>query len=283
MTDALAALSKAGVSIWLDDLSRERLVSGSLADLAARDHVVGRDHQPDDLRQGDHRQRRLRAAASGPGRARRRGRRGAAGADHVRRALGLRRAAAGLRRDRRGGRAGLDRGRPAARPRHRGDDRRGAGPVVAGGPAQPVHQDPGRPAGPAGDRRVPGRGDQHQCHADLLPAAATTQVIGRLPRRHGTRPAGRPRPVRRSGRWPRSSSPGSTPRSTPGWTRSAPARRPRCAAGPRSPTRGWPTSTTSRCSPRRGGRRCARPEPGRSGRCGPRHRSRTPPTPTPAT
>ncbi len=41
MADALAALSKAGVSIWLDDLSRERLVSGSLADLAARDHVVG--------------------------------------------------------------------------------------------------------------------------------------------------------------------------------------------------------------------------------------------------
>jgi transaldolase len=41
MTDALAALSAAGVSIWLDDLSRERLVSGSLADLAAHDHVVG--------------------------------------------------------------------------------------------------------------------------------------------------------------------------------------------------------------------------------------------------
>jgi transaldolase len=41
MADALTALSKAGVSIWLDDLSRERLVSGSLADLAARDHVVG--------------------------------------------------------------------------------------------------------------------------------------------------------------------------------------------------------------------------------------------------
>jgi transaldolase len=41
MTDALTALSSAGVSIWLDDLSRERLVTGSLADLAARDHVVG--------------------------------------------------------------------------------------------------------------------------------------------------------------------------------------------------------------------------------------------------
>ena len=41
MSDALTALSRAGVSIWLDDLSRERLTSGSLADLAARDHVTG--------------------------------------------------------------------------------------------------------------------------------------------------------------------------------------------------------------------------------------------------
>jgi transaldolase len=41
MSDPLAALTKAGVSIWLDDLSRERLRSGSLAALAAGDHVVG--------------------------------------------------------------------------------------------------------------------------------------------------------------------------------------------------------------------------------------------------
>jgi len=41
MTDPLAALSQAGVSIWLDDLSRERLQTGSLAELAARRHVVG--------------------------------------------------------------------------------------------------------------------------------------------------------------------------------------------------------------------------------------------------
>jgi transaldolase len=39
--DPLAELSQAGVSIWLDDLSRPRLTSGSLADLAARDHVAG--------------------------------------------------------------------------------------------------------------------------------------------------------------------------------------------------------------------------------------------------
>ena len=29
------------MSIWLDDLSRPLLATGSLADLAARDHVVG--------------------------------------------------------------------------------------------------------------------------------------------------------------------------------------------------------------------------------------------------
>jgi transaldolase len=41
MTDSLAALSKSGVSIWLDDLNRERLDSGSLATLVHDQHVVG--------------------------------------------------------------------------------------------------------------------------------------------------------------------------------------------------------------------------------------------------
>src|SRR4051794_7617087 len=36
-----AALSAAGVSIWLDDLSRERINSGSLVDLIAQKNVVG--------------------------------------------------------------------------------------------------------------------------------------------------------------------------------------------------------------------------------------------------
>ncbi|MEU4807250.1 transaldolase [Actinosynnema sp. NPDC023587] len=39
--DNLAALSDAGVSIWLDDLSRERLDTGNLADLIAHQRVVG--------------------------------------------------------------------------------------------------------------------------------------------------------------------------------------------------------------------------------------------------
>jgi transaldolase len=39
--DRLAQLSEAGVSIWLDDLSRERLTSGNLAALIRDKHVVG--------------------------------------------------------------------------------------------------------------------------------------------------------------------------------------------------------------------------------------------------
>src|SRR3954467_5917254 len=41
MSDRLKQLSEAGVSIWLDDLSRERLETGNLADLVKNSYVVG--------------------------------------------------------------------------------------------------------------------------------------------------------------------------------------------------------------------------------------------------
>lgn len=41
MTERLKQLSDAGVSIWLDDLSRERIETGNLAELVTRRHVVG--------------------------------------------------------------------------------------------------------------------------------------------------------------------------------------------------------------------------------------------------
>ena len=41
MSDALAALSEFGVSVWLDDLSRDRMDSGSLEMLIRDRHVVG--------------------------------------------------------------------------------------------------------------------------------------------------------------------------------------------------------------------------------------------------
>ena len=41
MTDRLKALADAGVSIWLDDLSRERIETGNLAELSGDALVVG--------------------------------------------------------------------------------------------------------------------------------------------------------------------------------------------------------------------------------------------------
>ena len=41
MSDHLQELTEAGVSIWLDDLSRERIETGNLAELAKNDFVVG--------------------------------------------------------------------------------------------------------------------------------------------------------------------------------------------------------------------------------------------------
>ena len=41
MTDPLADLSAGGVSLWLDDLSRQRLHSGNLAELITTKHIVG--------------------------------------------------------------------------------------------------------------------------------------------------------------------------------------------------------------------------------------------------
>jgi transaldolase len=46
MTDRLAELSAAGVSLWLDDISRERLRTGNLAGLMRDAHVVGVTSNP---------------------------------------------------------------------------------------------------------------------------------------------------------------------------------------------------------------------------------------------
>jgi transaldolase len=46
MADRLAALSAAGVSVWLDDLSRLRLASGTLLDLVRDRHVTGVTSNP---------------------------------------------------------------------------------------------------------------------------------------------------------------------------------------------------------------------------------------------
>src|ERR1700761_8272556 len=46
MTDVLGELTKAGVSVWLDDISRERLSTGNLAALMKDFHVRGVTSNP---------------------------------------------------------------------------------------------------------------------------------------------------------------------------------------------------------------------------------------------
>ena len=46
MTDRLAELSAAGVAVWLDDISRERLITGGLDALRRDQHVVGVTSNP---------------------------------------------------------------------------------------------------------------------------------------------------------------------------------------------------------------------------------------------
>ncbi|MFF3020848.1 transaldolase [Streptomyces sp. NPDC057939] len=70
--DRLAALSDAGVSVWLDDLSRELLVGGELKGLIVDNHVVGVTTNPtifaSALSKGDRYTAQLRRlAAAGPG------------------------------------------------------------------------------------------------------------------------------------------------------------------------------------------------------------------------
>ena len=47
--ERLAALASAGVSLWLDDMPRERLTSGNLQELITDKSAVGVHDEPDDL------------------------------------------------------------------------------------------------------------------------------------------------------------------------------------------------------------------------------------------
>ena len=193
----------------------------------------------------------------------------------------LRRARAGRRVARRPTAGSRSRSSPtwpttprAPSPRRRRCGRRSTGPTRSSR-SRP-------PGGAAGDHRGDRPGHQRQRHADLQ-RRALPRGHGRLPRPGSSRPATRGLDLSGSTRWRRSSSPGSTPRSTSGWRRSAPTRPWRCAARPPSPTRGSPTAPTRRCSPATAGSSSRTPAPTRSGRCGRRPASRTPTTPTPST
>ena len=139
----LAALSAAGVSVWLDDLSRDRLNSGNLAELRDTKCVVGVTTNPSifqaALSAGNAYDEQIAELAD----ARRRRRGDDPHRHHRRCAGGLRPVRRGLPGDRRCGRPGVDRGGSAVGARHRQDDPAGHRAVEDRRPAQPADQDPG--------------------------------------------------------------------------------------------------------------------------------------------
>ena len=169
MSDVLGELTKAGVSVWLDDISRERLRSGNLEALVRDFHVRGVTSNPtifaNALAKGDAYDEQIKDLAI----------RGVTveeasrmittydirwGADVLRRVYD---ASGGV-----DGRVSIE-----VDPRLANDtdktDRRGQAAVVAGRPAEHLHQDPGDPRGRPGDHRDARRGHLGQRDADLLP------------------------------------------------------------------------------------------------------------------
>ena len=212
------------MSIWLDDISRERLRTGNLAGADPRPSTSSaspptRRSSPRRCSKGD----AYDDAAARPGRCAASTWRRPSGAIttyDIRWACDVLRpaydATGGV-----DGRVSIEVDPRLARDTD-DDRRRGPRAVVAGGPAQPVHQDPGHRA-----RACP---RSPQALAEGISVNVT--LIFSLERyRAGDRRLARPawsrprRPAttcRRSRRWRRSSSAGWTPRSTSGWTRSAP-------------------------------------------------------------
>ena len=186
----LAALSAAGVSVWLDDLSRDRLQSGNLQELIDTKSVVGVTTNPSIFQkafaEGDAYDGQIAELAE----------RGAdvdatirtVTTDDVRNACDVL-APQWEASDGVDGRVSIevdprladDTDKTIAAGRRAVENRR---------PAEPVHQDPGHRGRTAGHHRRSGGRDFGQRHADLLRRAAP-RGDGRLPGRPGEGPRGR--------------------------------------------------------------------------------------------
>ena len=276
---ALKDLADNGVSIWLDDLSRERLRSGNLQEVIDTKGVVGVTTNPSifqaALAEGDAYDEQVARARGGGEDGRRDGLR----AHHARRPRRLRRLPPHVRADRGRGRPRVHRGRPRRRLRHRAHRRAGQGAARRGRPPQRAHQDPRDGRGPAGDQPGPRRGHLGQRHADLR-ARPLPRGDERLPHRPRAGPRERPRPVedplrRLVLRLPRRQRDRQAARRHRHRRGEGAARQ-----GRPSPTPGWPTRPTRRSSRPRAGPRSPTPAPTRSARCGRPPGSRTPSTRT---
>ena len=210
---ATQLLHDLGQSLWLDNITRDLLNSGTLKRYIDELSVTGLTSNPTIFDQAIKNSAAYDAAIREQARAGqvRRGavlRAGARGPHPGRRPV-----PAGPRPDGRRGRLGLAGGLAAARLRHGQHPRRGQGPARPRGAAEPLHQDPRHAGGPARHR-----GGDLRRRADQRDAAVLARAVpggGRgVPARH--RAAHRRRADPTSARSPRSSSAAGTPRS---WAR----------------------------------------------------------------
>ena len=192
----LHELSDAGQSVWIDNLSRDARPPGELKRLMQEDAVVGVTSNPTifqkAIAQGDaydeQLQELLAARLDDPKEMFLR----LAPQDVARR---VRPAAPGLGRDGGARRLRLDRGRPDARLRHRGDvRRRRCGSTTRSTGRTCYVKIPATTAGPAGDRGHDRARQVDQRDADLLAAALQGGRRGVHPRARAAR-RGRRRPV----------------------------------------------------------------------------------------
>ena len=286
MTDRSPQLADAGVSVWLDDLSRDRLVGGSLAALIEDAHVVGVTTNPTIFAEASRATRTTTSSAD----LRQRG----ADREEAVRAITTYDVRCGLRRPARRSTTTTD-GRTAGSPSRstrgwpttRDDDhRRGrarCGGWSTGRTCSSRSRPPRRACRPS--TAGAGRGHQRQRHADLLPRALPPGDGG-LPARPG---AGRSRRRTTCRRHRLSVASFFVSRVDTEVDKrlekigSDEARRSRGKAAVANARlayaglRGGLRRASERWA------RCARPAPSRSGRCGRRPASRTPTTPTPCT
>ena len=168
---ATQKLHDMGQSLWLDNITRGLLTSGTLRTLHPGVLGHGAHLEPHDLRPRHQEQSRLRRRHPPETEGRQVGR-GAvlrAGAGGL--AAGRRSVSADPRPDQRRGRLGVAGGLASAGPRHGGHPRRGQGTSRPGGTAQPLHQDTGHQGGPPRHRGGDLRGRADQRDTPVLPRA----------------------------------------------------------------------------------------------------------------
>ena len=271
----LKRLHEAGVSIWLDTLSRELVAGGDFAALIRDFSVTGATSNPTIFAKaitGSEPLRRPAARSGGRRRARHAGAVLRAGAR--RRPRGRPRAATGPPAKWRPRRLHLVRMHSGSRRRHRGDDRAGERPLATTRSTQRDDQGPRHGGRPSRDRGADAPWRERQHHA---------AVRGRALRGGHRRLPARPDGTCPSRRAPRPDSVGRLVLPLPHRHQGRRAARPtnrHSRVASRSPARASPTSATCRSSPAPSGSGSWIWEPSRSGHCGRAPARRTRPTPT---